>query len=76
MSLMASTAHMNVTLSVQSLGHGALLEFKERIPFTLKPSAAKLGTQQVTQEKTLEYKEPTNPINYSALILLILLFKN
>lgn len=68
MSLMASTAHLNVTLSVQSLAHRSLLEFKEkRIPFTLKPSTAKLGTQQVTQRKLWKSIKRTNePINYSA----------
>ena len=68
MSLMTSTAHLNVTLSVQSLAHCSLLEFKEkRIPFTLKPSTAKLGTQQVTQRKLWKSLKRTNkPINYSA----------
>ena len=67
MSPMASTAHLNVTLSVQSSDHCCLLEFKEeRIP-SVKLFTTKLGTQQATQRKLWKSIKRTNkPINYNA----------
>ena len=61
MSLMASTTHLNVTLSVQSLAHCCLLEFKEQRgedSIYFKAFYCNAGDSASDAEKTLEvYKK-------------------